>query len=394
MDFLPRTWAEIDIDCLRHNYEVIRGIIGDRVKYFAIVKADAYGHGVKYVVPEMERFGADGFAVSNIEEAMQLRELGIKKKILILGYTPPELAHALAENNISQAVFDPDYASMLSKFAMRSCVTVNAHIKIDTGMGRIGFVHRDKSDDSAVREIYEVCSLGGINPEGAFMHFASSDKDGDADGSFTKGQFDLFCDILEKLKNLGVEFEIKHCCNSAATLGNPEYHMDAVRPGIIMYGLAPSFEFEKFADLKPVMSLKSVISMVKTIRKGDCVSYGRTFTAPHNMRVATIPVGYADGYPRNLSNKGYVMICDKKAPIVGRICMDQMIVDVSEIDAAAAGTQVLLFGGKGLSTEQFSSMCGTINYETVCVLGKRVPRVYIKDGHIIGQLNYVYNGKL
>ena len=394
MEYLPRTWAEIDIDRLHHNYKVIRNAIGDKVKYYAIVKADAYGHGVKYVVPEMEKFGVDGFAVSNIEEAMQLRTLGIKKDILILGYTPPQLAKALADNSITQALFNSEYAHSLSKEAAHAGVKVRVHIKIDTGMGRIGFVHRDRGDDTAVREIRDVCSLQGIIPEGAFMHFASSDKDGDKTGEFTREQYGLFCDILEKLRKIGITFKIKHCCNSAATLGDPDYHMDAVRPGIIMYGMAPSPDFEGVADLLPAMKLKSVVSMVKTIEKGDCVSYGRTFTAEHEMKVATIPVGYADGYPRNLSNHGYVLIHGQKAPIVGRVCMDQMIVDVSGIDDVRSGTQVVLFGEKGLSIEEFSALCGTINYETVCVVGKRVPRVYIKDGKIIGQLNYVYNGKL
>ena len=394
MKFLPRTWAEIDIDCLKHNYEVIRSMVGENVKYYAVVKADAYGHGAQIVAPEMEKFGADGFAVSNIQEAMQLRELGISKSILILGYTPPELANVLAENDISQAVFDFEYAQSLSKCAVDDGVSVKGHIKIDTGMGRIGFVHRSIDDNTAIDEISKVSKLDGITLEGAFMHFASSDKDGDSNGDFTKKQYTLFCDALDKLEKQGITFKIRHCCNSAATLNNKEYHLDAVRPGIIMYGMEPSHDFDGFADLKPAMKLKSVVSMVKTIKPGDTVSYGRTFVADKEIRVATIPVGYADGYPRQLSNKGYVMIYGKRAPIIGRVCMDQMLVDVTGIEGVESGSRVLLFGAKDLTIEEFSAMCGTINYETVCVVGKRVPRVYIKDGKVIGQLNYVYNGEL
>ena len=394
LKFLPRTWAEINIDNLEHNYRVIRSMLSDDVKYYAVVKADAYGHGAKYVIPEMQKFGVDGFAVSNIQEAMQIRELGIEKDILILGYTPPELAKMLYDNNISQAVFDYDYAENLSKYATENGVEIKAHIKIDTGMGRIGFVHRNFDDNTAIKEITDVCNFDGINPVGVFMHFCTSDKDGDENGEFTDFQYSLFADALNKLKTNGVEFKIKHCCNSAATLNNKKYHMNAVRPGIIMYGLEPSNAFRDFADLKPSMKLKSVVSMVKTIHKDDSISYGRTFVSDKEVKVATIPVGYADGYPRSLSNKGYVLINGEKANIVGRICMDQMIVDVTNISDVHSGSEVILFGEDGLTVEEFSSMCDTINYETVCVVGKRVPRVYIKNGKIIGQLNYVYNGKL
>ena len=394
MDFLPRTWAEIDIDCLKHNYDIIRALVGNDVKYYAVVKADAYGHGAKFVVPEMEKFGADGFAVSNIQEALQLRKLGIKIDILILGYTPPELAQILCENNIAQTVFDIDYATALSEYASSCGKTVNIHIKIDTGMGRIGFVHRDKSDDTALCDILKTCKLPNIHAVGAFMHFASSDKDGDENGEFTQLQFELFTDLLDKLKSNGVEFNIRHCCNSAATLTLPQYHLDAVRPGIIMYGMHPSKQVSDIADLKTAMKLKSVVSMIKTVHKGDSVSYGRTFIADKDKVIATIPVGYADGYPRSLSNRGYVLINGKKANIVGRVCMDQMVVDVTDIPDVKSGSEVILFGDEKLTIDDFASLCGTINYETVCVVGKRVPRVYIKDGKIIGQLNYVYNGQL
>lgn len=394
MDFLPRTWAEIDIDCLKHNYNIIRTLIGDNVKYYAVVKADAYGHGAKFVVPEMEKFGADGFAVSNIQEALQLRKLGIESDILILGYTPPELAQILCDNNISQTVFDYDYATALSECASSAERKVNVHIKIDTGMGRIGFVHRKKDDDTALLQILKTCKLANLNAVGAFMHFASSDKDGDKNGEFTSGQFELFNDLLVKLKSNGVDFKIRHCCNSAATLTLSQYHLDAVRPGIIMYGMNPSKEVSGIANLKTAMKLKSVVSMIKTVHKGDSVSYGRTFIADSDRVIATIPVGYADGYPRSLSNRGYVLINGKKANIVGRVCMDQMIVDVTDIPNVKSGSEVILFGDEKLTIDDFASLCGTINYEIVCVVGKRVPRVYIKNGKIIGQLNYVYNGQL
>lgn len=378
-NFLKRTWVEVDLDNLEHNYNYIRSKLNDKTKYMAVVKADAYGHGAKVVPEFLQSLGADFFAVSNIDEALQLREFGITKPILILGYTPTNLVNVLAENDISQAIIDKSYATYLADSAKKENVKIKVHIKIDTGMSRLGFFYHSSSDESSLEDVADVINSDNFIKEGIFTHFATSDLDNDEDGAHTKKQFELFEESIKKLEDKGVSFELRHCANSAATLNNPEYQLDMVRPGIIMYGLNPSSHFDKF-DLKPAFKLKSIVSMIKTIQKGTTISYGKTFVAQKQMKVATIPVGYADGYPRSLSNKGFVMINGKKAKILGRVCMDQMIVDITEIDNVKVGQNVLLFGDKDLTIDDFSALCQTINYETVCVIGKRVPRVYFKDG--------------
>ena len=389
-NFLKRTWVEVNLDNLEYNYNYIRSRLNDKTKYMAVVKADAYGHGAKVVPNFLQTLGADFFAVSNIDEALQLREFGINKPILILGYTPTELVKVLADNDISQAVIDKNYASSLANSAQKENVKIKVHIKIDTGMSRLGFFYHNPSDTNSITDIVDVLDTNYLIREGIFTHFATSDLDNDENGEHTKKQFELFVDCIKKLEEKGVDFELRHCANSAATLNNPEYQLDMVRPGIIMYGLNPSKHFEKF-DLKPAFKLKSIISMIKTIQKGTTVSYGKTFVANKDMKVATIPVGYADGYPRSLSNKGYVMINGKKAAILGRVCMDQMIVDISDIDDVKVGQNVLLFGDKDLTVDDFSVLCQTINYETVCVIGKRVPRVYFKDGKEIQVVDLIHS---
>ena len=392
--FLPRTWADISLDHLEHNYRLIRNHVEPNVKMMAVVKADAYGHGVKFIAPALQSFGADWFAVSNIEEALQLRTLGITKDILILGYTPAFLAKELHANQITQTVFDTEYARQLASYAEKDDVVVNVHIKVDTGMSRIGFLHHTDNDDTAKTEITRVCNFKNLNCSGIFTHFASSDLDGDPNGDFVRLQFHLFCDLIQKLEQEGIRFELRHCCNSAATLQNKDMHLDMVRPGIILYGMEPSSYFRGRYDLKPCMCLKSVVSMVKTLQPGDFVSYGRTYRAKQTITAATIPVGYADGYPRAMSNCGYVLIKKHKAPVIGRVCMDQMVVDVTGIPDVCEGMEVLLFGSDSngcLPVETFSALYHSINYETVCIVGKRVPRVYYHKGQQIGSLNYVYN---
>lgn len=392
-NFLKRTWAQISLDNISHNFHSIKSMLNDGVKVMSVVKADAYGHGVQYVAPLLDKLGTDWFAVSNIEEALQLREIGIEKPVLILGYTPPEMANLLADNNISQALLNEEYGAALSAAAEKCGKTVKVHVKIDSGMGRIGFVHHSADDNTAFNEIMRVHSLGSLDFEGIFTHFASSDTDGDESGEYTAHQFNMFCDIIDKLRQSGITFRLRHCCNSAATLNNKAMQLDMVRPGIILYGLEPSSYFRGKNDLIPAMTLKSVISMIKTVNAGECISYGRTYTADRAITAATVPVGYADGYPRALSNHGYVMIRGKRAPIIGRVCMDQMIVDISGIDGLKTGDEVLLFGSDDngvFPVEDFAALCGTINYETVCIIGKRVTRVFVHDGKTIGTINYVY----
>lgn len=392
-NYLKRAWATVSLDNIKHNFETIKSGLNNGVKIMSVVKADAYGHGAKFVAPLLDKLGSDWFAVSNIEEAMQLRKLNIDKPILILGYTPPFMADLLADNNISQALLNAEYAKELANEAKKLNKTVKVHVKIDTGMGRIGFVHHELNDKNALNEIVS-SKQDGLYYEGIFTHFASSDTDGDETGEFTAHQFELFCDIIEKLKASGIEFELRHCCNSAATLNNKSMQLDMVRPGIILYGLEPSSFFRNKFELVPAMTLKAVVSMVKTLNAGETVSYGRTYSIKNPTVVATVPIGYADGYSRALSNVGKVMINGKFCNIIGRICMDQMMIDISDIPSVKPGDEVLLFGKddvNSFSVEDFSKQINTINYETVCIIGKRVTRVYIENNEETATLNYVYD---
>ncbi len=376
--YFRRTWVEIDLDALKHNYEEIQSRVSSGCEIMAVVKADAYGHGVENTVRELAACGCSRFAVSNLEEALQVREILPDCSILILGYTPPEYAQTLAVNNISQTVLNSEYAAGLSAKATESGVQVAIHIKVDTGMSRIGFVFHDSTEDiAAVEEISSVCKLKGLYPEGIFTHFASADEENGE--LFTRLQYDLFVTLIGCLEFEGISFPLRHCCNSAATVIYPEMHLDAVRPGIILYGLKPSDEINGRINLAPAMEMKTVVSMVKTVSAGTPVSYGRTFTAERDMKIATVPVGYADGYPRSLSGRAKMKIGDKLVPVIGRVCMDQCMLDVSEIDNISEGTAVTVFDSdpkSPVSVDAIAAMTGTINYELVCNVNKRVPRVY------------------
>ena len=371
-----RTWAEISISALLHNLSVIKKEAGS-TPVMAVVKADAYGHGTEYIVPALDKAGVDTFAVSNIDEALDLRNLGVKKPILVLGYTSPLLAKQLALNNIIQTVYCMDYAKQLSEKALLDGVKVNAHLKFDTGMGRLVFVCRENIENG-VAEALSVSRLDGLDITGAFTHLAVADETDKESVDFTKLQLNRFNVAVTMLKDKGVNLKAIHCFNSAGILYNQvDFKTDYVRAGIVLYGLLPDGNDEKNKDLRPVMTLKSVVSMVKTLKKGECVSYGRTFTAENDIKIATVTVGYADGYPRLLSNKGYVLIDGKKAPVVGRVCMDQMLVDISGIENVNIGDEVVLFGDK-LSVSSLAKLIGTINYEVICGISKRVPRIAVE----------------
>lgn len=391
-DFLRRAWLQIDLDALRHNYNKIRGAVRPEAGIMAVVKADAYGHGVQYVAGELDEAGADWFAVSNLEEAIELRRAGIEKPMLILGYTPPEYASQLAVNNISQAVFQYEYGKSLSEAAVKAGVQVNMHVKVDTGMTRIGFAYHDNIRDGAsVDEIEEICRMDGLYPEGIFTHFASADE-GDNGEYYTRIQFELFMNMTERLASRGISFDLRHCCNSAGLIEYPEMQLDLVRPGIILYGLAPSDDMRKKLDLRPVMELKSVVSMVKTVDAETPVSYGRSFISAGEMKVATVPVGYADGYPRRLSNKGSVLVNGRRAPIVGRVCMDQLMVDVTSVENVEQGMTVTVFGREGeefIPADELARKSGVINYEILCGISRRVPRIYTRDGKVESTVDYI-----
>ncbi len=372
MFFLHRAWAEIDTDALVHNFKIIKERTPDS-KIMAVVKANAYGHGVAIVAPILDKNGADFFAASNIEEAIQLRSLDIKKPILILGYTPPECADTLIKYNISQCVYSLEYANALSHEANNQNGEIQIHLKLDTGMSRLGFDCRN-DELSGIDDAIKSANLNGLKLEGVFTHFAVSDRSAATEDGFTDAQFNRFTSAVKILKNAGLSPEICHCCNSAALLLDSNKHLNMCRPGIILYGLSPSSAPELNCSLKPVMTLKSVVSMVKEIDVDDTVSYGRTFKADKKMRIATVSIGYGDGYPRTLSNKAYVLINGKRARLIGRVCMDQITVDVTDIPDVKMGDEVILFG-KELLADELAELCGTINYEIVCGISSRVPRV-------------------
>ena len=391
---MRRTWAEIDLDALARDFQAVREAANPQAKVCCVVKADAYGHGAVRIAREFEELGADWFAVSNLEEALQLRLGGIQKPILVLGYTPPEEAAALSNHHISQCVYSLDYARDLSRTAEEAGVTVNIHVKIDTGMSRLGFYYQDISrDEATVQEVKAACQLPGLHPEGIFTHFAVSDE-GKAGDAFTMQQFGCFKEMIESLLREDIDFEVRHCANSAAVFDYPLSHLDMVRAGIVIYGLYPSEELRHKPDLTPVLSLRSVVSHVKTVKPGATISYGRKFTAQKEMKVATVPVGYADGYPRILSAKGaQVLIGGKRCPILGRVCMDQLMADVSALPDVKVGDTVTLIGRDGeeaITADELANLEGSINYEVVCGLSKRVPRVYLKGGKV----ESIYNALL
>ncbi len=390
-EILRRTWAEIDLDAAARNFQTVRAAADPGAMVCCVVKADAYGHGAVRMAQEYESLGADWFAVSNLEEALQLRFAGIKKPVLVLGFTPAEEAKSLAEHCISQCVYSLEYARSLSRYAEKAGVTVKIHVKIDTGMSRLGFFYQDISrDESAVQEVKAACLLPDLYPEGIFTHFAVSDS-GEDGNVFTMRQFGCFKEMIESLLRENISFDVRHCANSAAVFDYPLSHLDMVRAGIVIYGLSPSDQLQSQPELQPVLSLKSVVSHVKTVKPGATVSYGRDFTAQDERRIATVPVGYADGYPRSLSPGGaQVLIHGKRCAILGRICMDQLMADVTGLENVAVGDTVTLIGRDGdeeITADEVAQREGTINYEVVCALSKRVPRVYLKAG----QIDSIYN---
>jgi len=382
---VKRTWAEISLNAIEHNYNVIRNKVADDTKVCCVIKADGYGHGAVELSQIYEKLGADFFAVSNIDEGIEIRKSGSKLPIVILGYTPISEAENLAEYDISQAVFSLEYAKELSEKCVEEDCICKMHIKVDSGMSRIGFMCQEfPRDEYSIEEICEACCLPNLEVEGLFTHFCVSDED--AEGrEFTNKQYENFIHVRDSLKKRGVDISVVHCSNSGAIEDYPETCCDMVRAGIILYGLAPSSKLADRLDLVPAMTLKTVVAFVKEVQKGATISYGRTFTADRKMKIATVPIGYADGFIRQNAKDGYMMVNGKKAKIVGRICMDQTMLDVTDIEDVKTGDEVVVFGTgeNGEPTaDSLAENTGTINYETVCLVGKRVPRIYIKDGKI------------
>ena len=382
---LRPAWAEIDLDAIAYNTRNIKQLIGHK-DLIAVVKANCYGHGVIDIIPTLLENGVSRFAVAMISEALEIRDNKITAPVMILGFTPLYLGEELINNNIEQTVYDLDYAKELSKIALTLNKKAKIHIAIDTGMGRIGFLPNEKSIDN----ITEICSLEGIEVIGIFTHFSTSDE---KDKEYSHEQFTKMLSVMDTLKKRGIDIPLKHVANSGAIIDLPNTYLDAVRAGIILYGYYPSDEIDKNnLALKPALTLKATITNVKTLEKDMYVSYGRTFKTSNETIVATIPVGYADGYLRKLAENGKVIIKGEFAPIIGRICMDQFMIDVTNIPDVKIGDEVILLGEKnGLkyNADDMAKKLDTINYEVTCMLKSRLPRVYIKDTHIINVKNHI-----
>ena len=389
---LSRAWAEIHLDRFRHNLSAIKNYVGDSTKVMAVIKADAYGCGVNEISTAAVANGADYLAVACVDEAKQIRRNGIDLPILILGATPLECVEDLFTYHIIPAVFEEKLPRAISEYAKAHNKTLKIHVKVDTGMGRLGFPYYDSSYDVSVKQILEISKLEGIEVEGIFTHFSNADcQDSEL---VTKKQFSAFLEIIDKLKQGGLTIPLRHAANSAATCLYPEMHLDMVRPGIILYGEYPSDYVRERTSLKlePVMELKARVWQVKKVPAGQGISYGKTYVTNCEKTIAAVGIGYADGYFRTLSNKIQVIINGKLASQVGNICMDQTVVDVSEIPDVSYGTEVILVGAAGENTISFSEMAshsGSINYEMMCDTGKRIVKAYFDGDTLLKTVNYM-----
>lgn len=394
-DFLRRTWAVIDLDALFYNVKSIKAVLPSQTKIMGVVKADGYGHGDAFVAKSLVESGIDFLAVSNIEEALSIRSLklvdenGDDIKLLILGYTPKSMAKILFENNIIQTVLSSEYAKELNAECEAQGIRLTVHIKLDTGMNRIGVMQNATHD--AMIEIEKIVKLPALDCQGIFSHLSSADMNDEKSIKYTEMQKERFDDVISRLLQKGVDFKYHHLQNSAgiSVISNGSY--EYARAGIVLYGVAPS-EAPTRLDLKPIMSIKSVVSMVKEIDSGEAVSYGRRFVSDKKLKLATVPIGYADGYPRLLSNKAYMLINGKRAYITGNVCMDQLMLDVTEIEGIKENDVVTVVGTDGdesLGFNQLADMIGTIGYELMCLVSRRVPRVYKKGGKTVAVVDYI-----
>lgn len=381
-----RVFATVDLDAICSNMEKMKANVAEHTKLIGVIKTDGYGHGAVPIARELEKLPfVWGYATATAEEAFILRQDEMKKPILILGYTFPYSYERLIKEEIRMAVFRRDMLLQLSEKACRLGKKAKLHIKVDTGMGRIGV----RPDQEGLEFVKEAFQTPGIEVEGIFTHFARADE---ADKTAANKQLNKFQAFLSMIKQEGLTIPVKHCSNSAGIVELPEANMDVARAGITLYGLWPSNEVRRdIVELRPALSLYSHLVYIKEIEPGDSVSYGGTFTAQKKTRVGTVPVGYGDGYPRGLSGKGYVLVNGKKAAILGRICMDQFMIDLSGIPEAKEGDKVTLIGRDGayaITMEELGNLSGRFNYELACDLSKRVPRVYMKDGKILCTKDY------
>lgn len=379
-----RVWAEIDLDAIYQNAAAAKALLKPGTRLMAVIKADGYGHGAVPLAEVLDPL-ADAYGVAIVEEGIELRQAGVTKPILILGYTPESQYIPMLEYDIMGTVYTKEMALALSQTACLLGKEAKVHIKLDTGMSRIGFLPSQES----LQEIRNIAAMPGLQIDGCFTHFARMDE---TDKTRAKEQFRRFLDFTAQIEAAGIPLPVKHASNSAGIIEMPEVNLDMVRDGICLYGLYPSEEVtQRRLPLMPAMQWKARVSYVKTLPAGVEIGYGGTYTTKRETRLATIPVGYADGYPRSLSNRGSVLIHGQKAPVLGRVCMDQFMVDVTEISDVKEGTIATLFGRDGdafLPVEEVAELAGSFQYEFVCDVGKRVPRVYFHSGKIVAARDY------
>jgi len=378
-------WAEIDLAAIAHNVQALKGITQPEARFMAVVKANAYGHGYEAVASKVLESRADALGVARVGEGVRLREAGFDAPVLIFGITPSAHAETLVKYDLTQTVTSFEGASALSESAVRAGEKIRIHIKVDTGMGRLGIlpdsrrhpVQNLEPGASAVKEVESILRLPGLELEGIYTHFATADS---SDKSYAAWQFELFREFLDNLRRRGIEPAVRHAANSAAIIDMPETHLDMVRAGISLYGLYPSEEVDKSrVALKPAMALKTRIAHLKKIPAGFKISYGISYETQTPTTIATVPIGYADGYNRRLSSRGCMLVCGQRAPIVGRVCMDQIMLDVGHIPEAELDAEVVVFGTQhdaSITVEEIAAKIGSINYEVVSTVMSRVPRRY------------------
>ena len=377
---LRRTWAEIDLDALEHNFKTLQERVGPDTGVVGVVKADAYGHGALQVAGTLENLGAAYLAVSSLDEGRELRHRGITMPILILGHTPEAYVPQLLEYDMTQAITCEAKAVAYNQAAAACGGILRTHIKVDTGMSRLGFLCAGRHFDEGVAGAVRACRMPHLDVEGIFTHFAVSDEPGAENEAFTRQQFDLFSRFVGELEAQGCTFRLRHCANSGAVVNYPEMKLDMVRPGILLYGCGEGAEE---LDLRPVMSLKTTVSTIKVFDPDCTISYGRLYRTDRPTRTGVLPIGYADGFFRCLSNRCTVMTEDGPAPVLGRICMDMCMIDLSDKPDVQVGSDVEIFGQRS-RVDDLAALAGTIPYELTCAVSKRVPRVYVRDGEIVG----------
>ncbi len=378
---LRRTWAEIDLDALENNYKKLKEKVGEQTKFLGVVKADAYGHGAIQIGRKLAELGADYLAVSSIDEAMELREGGISMPILILGHTPKEQVPNLIHYDLTQTVTCKAKAEEYERAAAESGKKLRCHIKVDTGMSRLGYLVEEDFFDG-VEGIVEACQSEHLEVEGIFTHFSMSDGDSEETVQYTEHQFELFARVIREVEaRWGRKFQLRHCANTGATANYPETYLDMVRPGLLLYGYG---KYAKGLGLLPVMNLKTTVSTIKIYEKGTRISYDGTYVTDRKTRVGVLPIGYADGYHRYLSGKWDVMTEDGPARQIGRICMDMCMVDLTNCPNVETDSVVEIFGKKN-SIDDMAALAESIPYELTCSISKRVPRKYLEGGKLVSE---------